>query len=43
MPAEVIIGILNYGLILIFGLCLSVEIAGVFEAYRSVRKRVERL
>ena len=37
MPAEVIIGILNYGLILIFGLCLSVEIAGGCESRRQRR------
>ena len=37
MPAEVIIGILNYGLILIFGPCLSVEIAGGCESRRQRR------
>ena len=37
MPAEVIIGILNYGLILIFGLRLSVEIAGGCESRRQRR------
>lgn len=37
MPAEGIIGILNYGLILLFGLCLSVEIAGGCESRRQRR------
>ena len=37
MPAEGIIGILNYGLILLFGLCLSVEIAGGCESRRQQR------
>ena len=35
MPAEGVIGILNYGLILLFGLCLSVEIAGGCESRRQ--------
>lgn len=42
MPAEGIIGILNYGLILLFGLCLSVEIAGGCES-RGQRRTVAAL